>query len=51
LEYKEDLESYYRRGPGNRMNKHVGCPAAKDFLDRFRYELDTYIQLKECACD
>jgi hypothetical protein len=37
LEYKEDLESYYKRGFGNEMNKHVGCPLAKDLLDRFRY--------------
>lgn len=35
LEYKEDLESYYKRGFGNEMNKHVGCPLAKDLLDRF----------------
>ncbi|XP_021920643.1 multiple inositol polyphosphate phosphatase 1-like isoform X2 [Zootermopsis nevadensis] len=36
LEYKEDLDSYYKRGFGTEMNKLVGCPLAKDFIDRFR---------------
>ncbi|GFG36484.1 hypothetical protein Cfor_11822 [Coptotermes formosanus] len=35
LEYREDLESFYIRGFGNSMNKDVGCPLAKNFLDRF----------------
>lgn len=35
LEYREDLESFYKSGFGNIMNKDVGCPLAKNFLDRF----------------
>ncbi|KDR19047.1 multiple inositol polyphosphate phosphatase 1-like isoform X3 [Zootermopsis nevadensis] len=35
LEYREDLELYYSTGYGNDLNKKVGCPPVKDFLDRF----------------
>jgi hypothetical protein len=39
LEYKEDLSSYYKHSYGSALNKDVGCPAVKDFIDRFRYDL------------
>ncbi|PNF38918.1 hypothetical protein B7P43_G07444 [Cryptotermes secundus] len=35
LEYIEDLELYYSTGYGNDLNKKVGCPPVKDFIDRF----------------
>jgi multiple inositol-polyphosphate phosphatase/2,3-bisphosphoglycerate 3-phosphatase len=36
LEYIEDLELYYSTGYGNDLNRKVGCPPVKDFIDRFR---------------
>ncbi|XP_069691317.1 multiple inositol polyphosphate phosphatase 1-like [Periplaneta americana] len=35
MEYREDLLYYYYAGYGMDLNKQVGCPPVKDFLDRF----------------
>jgi hypothetical protein len=36
MEYREDLEYYYRFGYGNEINVKLGCPPVKDLIDRFR---------------
>ncbi|CAH2980125.1 unnamed protein product [Chilo suppressalis] len=36
LEYAEDLETYYKYGPGTDLNKKVGCAHIKDMIDFFK---------------
>ncbi|CAH2036960.1 unnamed protein product, partial [Iphiclides podalirius] len=33
LEYAEDLETYYRYGPGSPLNEKLGCTTVKDMMD------------------
>ncbi|KDR19043.1 multiple inositol polyphosphate phosphatase 1-like [Zootermopsis nevadensis] len=35
MEYREDLEYYYRTGYGNEINVKLGCPTVKDLINRF----------------
>lgn len=35
MEYREDLEYYYRSGYGNEINVKLGCPTVKDLINRF----------------
>ncbi|CAG9786011.1 unnamed protein product [Diatraea saccharalis] len=36
LEYAEDLETYYKYGPGNELNKKIGCSYIKDMISFFK---------------
>lgn len=36
MEYLEDLRYYYKSGYGDDMSVKLGCPMAKDMLERFR---------------
>lgn len=35
MEYREDLEYFYRSGYGNEINVKLGCPTVKDLISRF----------------
>lgn len=46
MEYREDLEYYYRSGYGNEINVKLGCPTVKDLINRFRWQLKFhYVEL------
>lgn len=36
FEYADDLQSYYKYGYGNEMNRKLGCPLVKDLFDKFQ---------------
>ncbi|CAB0036380.1 unnamed protein product [Trichogramma brassicae] len=36
LEYTEDLEEYYKSGPGREVNAKLGCPLLNDMFDHFK---------------
>ncbi|KAL7290244.1 hypothetical protein TKK_0015946 [Trichogramma kaykai] len=36
LEYTEDLEEYYKSGPGREVNSKLGCPLLNDMFDHFK---------------
>lgn len=41
LEYAEDLETYFKYGPGTDLNRQVGCAYVKDMITFFKKHVDS----------